>query len=307
MKRLIMLIIGWMWLQRVWGGPYTVAEMKEMYEHVVPVINHDSLAYRAAAIERMLQEASYFADQLKLPTPHPIKLSDIRHRYISLPWYGIILGSNYPDTIFGSNIYNSKIPLEPRLRALKLTARGTFETTNCYFSFYDGGKIREVKRIDEHSVERYARRLDELIGKPSLINEAQAHELATQWLAAIDVDVARLDKQKWTVNQLRYLALGATNPVTLPLYYVRFGTIHYTNGPANHREFDEPIVEVEILGTTKELQDLTINDLSFSRRPLLLITNALDLLRTPDPPTKHLERPPPVQTTPATTGVQHPK
>lgn len=52
----------------------------------------------------------------------------------------------------------------------------------------------------------------------------------------------------------------------------------------------DPVVEVEILGTTKELQDLEINDTSFSHR-LLLITNALDLVRTPNPSAKQLRDP----------------
>ncbi len=292
MKRTIILIV-WCALAQMLcaNGKLTDAQMQEMYGGMIPEINHSTLAYRAAAMQKMLQEANYFADRLKLPTPHPIQVNDIRNPWIVQPWFGLIQDSNGPITSFGSNIYDSKLPREGRLRSLQLAAGGTIETTNFFFSFYDGGKIREVQRIDEHLMERYAHRLDELIGKPSLINEAQAHELATQWLAAVDVDVAALGKQKWTVNQLHYLARGATNYVTLPLYYVNFGSIHYTNGPENVKEFDEPMVEVEILGTTKELQDITINDLSFSRRPLLIISNALDLIRTPDPSVKQLKDP----------------
>jgi hypothetical protein len=52
---------------------------------------------------------------------------------------------------------------------------------------------------------------------------------------------------------------------------------------------NKPAVEMEILGTTKTLQELRINDLSFSRRPLLLITNALDLLRASNPSTLQLQ------------------
>jgi hypothetical protein len=63
----------------------------------------------------------------------------------------------------------------------------------------------------------------------------------------------------------------------------------------NLHAFDEPLVSVEVLGTTKELQELRINDkvnnTSFSHRPPLLITNALDLIRTPNPPVKQLQRP----------------
>jgi hypothetical protein len=55
------------------------------------------------------------------------------------------------------------------------------------------------------------------------------------------------------------------------------------------QDFDEPMVHVEILGTTKELQDITIHNGAFSRRPLLLITNALDLARMHDPVVKRME------------------
>jgi hypothetical protein len=296
MIRSIVISVLWcVWAQTVCAQTkLTEAQMREMYDEMIPVINHSTLAYRAAAMQKMLVEANYFADRLKLPTPHPIQISDTQYEHISPPWFSVLHetgDSHYPVSIFGSNIFNSNIPREARLRALQIAAGGTIETTNFVFSFYDGGKIREVLCLDEHDMERYAKRLDELIGKPSLINEAQAHELATQWLAAVDVDVAALDKRKWTVNQLHYTAHGATNAVTLPLYYVSFGSIHYTNGPENRKEFDEPIVEVEILGTTKELQNLTFNDLSFSRRPLLIITNALDLIRTPDPSVKELKNP----------------
>ena len=150
--------------------------------------------------------------------------------------------------------------------------------------------------MSEHAVEYYARNLDELVGKPSLIDTNGAYQLATQWLAAVDVDVAALEKASGplikgghSINQLHYLVQGATNAVTLPLFYVDFGSKHYPASD-NLKAFDKPLVSVEVLGTMKELQELEINDPSFSHRPLLLITNALDLICTPDPPVKHLER-----------------
>jgi hypothetical protein len=222
-------------------------------------------------------------------------MRDIKMGYtwIPAPWMSVIHETNelhYPVSRFGSNIYNASISREARLRALEIGADGTIETTNIFFSVYHG-RLGEVMRISEHSIERYARDLDQLVGKPSLINDAQAHQLATQWLATVDIDVAALEKQKWVVHQLRYLAKGATDAVTLPLYYVDFGSVHYhfgTNAP-NMQDFDEPMVHVEILGTTKELQDITIHNGAFSRRPLLLITNALDLARMHDPVVKRME------------------
>jgi hypothetical protein len=257
---------------------------------VISNINHPSLAFRREVISRMLEEANYFAERLKLPTPHPIQMTDIRYTFVSPPWYCVINETEFPywpATIFTNKIFDSSIPREQRLRAIKFGVRGTIETTNFFFSF-ERGRLWEVERLSEHEVKRYAHNLDDLVGKPSLIDTNGAYQLATQWLASVNVDVTALERQfPHSVNQLHYQPRGATNAVVLPLYYVDFGL--------NPIHRDSP-VEVEILGTTKELQELIINDLSFSRRPLMPITNALELIRTPNPPKKRLQPMPNVQT-----------
>jgi len=257
---------------------------------VISNINRPSLAFRAAVISRMTEEANYFAERLKLPTPHPLRMTDVRYTYVSPPWYSVINQTNFPYwplTIFTNKIFDSGIPREQRLWAIKIGVNGTIETTNFFFSF-NHGRIWDVQRLSEHTVGRYAHNLDELVGKSSLIDTNGAYQLATQWLAAVDIDVTALERQfPHTVNQLHYLPRAATNEVVLPLYYVDFGLrpIH-RNSP----------VEVEILGATKELQELIINDLSFSRRPAMLIPNALDLIRATDPPLTQLKLLPKVQT-----------
>jgi hypothetical protein len=279
----------------------TTNQTQEMYHGMVPLIGRTTMAYRAAVVQKMLEEANYFDSRLKLPTPHPIKITDLQNQYTAVddPWSSVIHETNgihYPVSRFGSNIYNAQIPREARLRALEIAASGTIETSNFVFYFYNG-RVREVMRIATHEVERYARHLDELVGQPSLIDQAQAKQLATQWLTALGVEPAALASQKATVNQLRYLQKGTAKPVTLPLYYVDFGAIHFhfgTNAP-NMKDFDEPVFHVEILGTTKELQDITINDGPFSGRPLLLIHNAIDLAEMPDPPPKYPEISPEVK------------
>lgn len=280
----------------VWAdSELTGAQNAEMLA-MVTNINHAGLAYRAAVITRMLTEANWVADQLKLPTKRLIRIEDVQDDYICLPWFSVLHGTNrFPDTVFGTNIFNADISREARLHALKVGLYGRIDTTNFEFGF-DQGRLLHVMRVGEPNVEYYANRLDDLVGKPSLINDVQAYELATQWLAAVEVDMTALGKLKWTVNQLHYLPHGATNAVALPLYYVDFGTKHFSANN-NLKSFDKPLVSVEILGTTKELQDLTIAyDPSISRRPLLLITNVLDLIRTPDPPMKRLQSSPTVQT-----------
>ena len=274
----------------VWAdSELTGAQNAEMLA-MVTNINHAGLAYRATVIPRMLVEANWAADRLKLPTKYPIQVTDVQDDYICLPWFSVLHGTNrFPDTIFGTHIFDSNIPREARLRALKVGLYGRIGITDFKFGF-DQGRLLHVMRLSEPNMEYYANKLDDLIGKPSLINDAQAHELATQWLAAVDVDMTALGKLKWTVNQLHYLPRGTTNAVMLPLYYVDFGLKHYHWPPGSSmKDFDEPLVSVEVLGTTKELQELKINDPSFSHRPLLLITNVLDLVRTPNPSVKRLQ------------------
>jgi hypothetical protein len=252
---------------------------------LVKEVNHSTLAYRAAVIQQMLNEANYFSERLKLSTPHPIQMTDVRYPLITPPWFSVVQGTNFVHFFYSTNT-----PREQRLRALKIGASGTIDIrTNFVFCFSEG-KLREVTRLSEHDVERYANNLDALVSKPSLIDTNGAYQLATQWLAAVDIDMTALNKLKWKVNQLHYLLRGATNTITLPIYYVDFGNKHYT-ASGNLHAFDEPLIQVEILGTTKELQDLTINDLSLSRRLLLLITNALDLIRTPNPTVRQLQNP----------------
>jgi hypothetical protein len=57
---------------------------------VISNINRPSLAFRAAVIPRMLEEANYFSDRLKLPTPHPIQMTDIQYPYVSPPWFSVV-------------------------------------------------------------------------------------------------------------------------------------------------------------------------------------------------------------------------
>jgi hypothetical protein len=252
-------------------------------------VNHAGLTYRATVIRQMLQEANWAAGRLNLPIKHPIQIEDVLDDYTGLPWFSVLQSTNqFPDTIFGTHIFDTSIPREERLRALKIGISGRINITDFQFTF-DRGRLRTITRMDDPETERYSRRLVELAGKPSLIDSNGAYQLATQWLAALDVDVPALEKQfGHSVNQLRYLPSGATNAVLLPLYYVGLGT---NNTPKWKPASYDPAVEVEILGTTKELQDLEINDPSFSHRPLLLITNALDLIRTPNPSPKQLQNP----------------
>jgi hypothetical protein len=250
------------------------------------------LAYEAVAVQMMLREANHVAERLKLPTSHPIQLTGIRYPYISPPWYSMLKETSppfWPITVFSNHIFDTNIPREQRARAFKICLRGTIETTNLLFAF-DRGRLSDVERISENRFQYCSTDLDKLVGKTSLINDIEAHEMATQWLAAVDINVAALEKKyPPEVHHLKFTPENSTNAVELPIYFVTWGWI---GAPIS----SEPLAEVKILGTTKELVELSFpglfrfSDASFSERPPLLITNAIDLIQMGTPPLKHLER-----------------
>ena len=259
---------------------------------MIHIVNHTTLPYKATMLQQMLAEANRASDRLQLPMRRPIQKDDLADLFIPFPWYCVVHETNapyFPVTVFGRDICDTNIPIELRLHALKFGVDGRIDTTNFEFGFMEG-KLTHVMRLSDPMTEYYAHDLDKLVGQPSLIDTNGAYQLATQWLAAVDVDMTALNKLKWTVNQLHYKTRGATNYVTLPLYYVDFGSKHHA-AFGNLKAYDEPLVSVEVLGTTKELQEILIKEPAFSRRPQLLLTNALDLVRTPNPPMKQFESP----------------
>lgn len=236
-----------------------------------------SLAYRAAVAPRMLAEVNWFSDKLQLPTPHPIQPSDIKNIHIIAPWY-----SGFDQGLLNTNIASTAA----RLLAAKVTVRGVMETTNLFFSFKKG-KLWNVCRMENGRNYIDDEKLAKWQNMPSLINESQACQLAAQWLAAADTDMAALAKLKPTVHQLRYLPRGSTNAIMMPFYYVDFGTKRFH---AENIDSDEPLIEVKILGVTKELMELNIADETLSRRAEMVITNAIELSRIPNPPMMQLQR-----------------
>lgn len=159
---------------------------------------------------------------------------------------------------------------------------GTIETTNFLFAFYQEGILYDVCRMENGENYLAVSKYEELAVTPSLLNGIQAYQLATQWLTAVSVDVVGLErKHKAIISQQPFhYPRSGTNVVLLPIYYVSWG------------EGDTPPVRITLLGTTKELMELRLEDSSFSRRPPLVVTNAWELNSIPDPPVKQLQRVP---------------
>lgn len=291
MKNLFFLIICCLALVQLSCGQdtrpkITDAESQELLkiikdEHLM----RNSLAYQSTAVQRMLEEANYCAVQLKLPVPHPLKISDISEIYVTSLW-----GSKIEDT--------NLVSIIERVRRAKYAVGGSIWMTNFCF-FFNTGRLWSIANRTQH-MERFD--LYPLWARtPSIIVSNEAVQIATQWLAWIDVDVDTLSKkypakieQQWFWNQpglnVHHLP-GDTNKTMLPIFNVTWGN---------------DAAQVRVLGTTKELMELRVGDAGLSSRPLLIITNAIELNNIPDPQIKKLERQLPSKTTntaPATSPI----
>ncbi len=147
---------------------------------------------------------------------------------------------------------------------------GHLTTARYDFQFDTAGKLQTLLRFSlvwppEPIETTYGR----LFKSPSLLDTNSAYQLATQWLAQLSVDVAALEaKYTASVGQQEWSnkSKDPSKPVYLPVYLVRWRAGR-----------SKQAAEVHILGTTKELLMLRIDDPSFSSRAPLVITEPAEL------------------------------
>jgi hypothetical protein len=202
-----------------------------------------SAAYKWIAIAVMLTEINHCVKQLNLPC-------------------GCILNDNVRVAHVG------------RPDLFKFSGR--IETDNYFFVFYKSGRLSYIVRKGK---------LKDVVKRSTtatnLISNDQAYNLASQWLASIDVDVARLEQNNKPTVRQRFVY---DNPVPMnsPL----------TNGPMTWQpyfdvrwgDWNRPTISVVLNGETKELESIRQEVDSYSRRPkeLILGKNIKMLLEIPD-------------------------
>ena len=75
MKRIIAIVLCCIWAPMMrCQTQFTEAQRQEMLA-MATELHHETLAYRAAVMQKMVEEANFFAYRLKLPTPHPIRVT----------------------------------------------------------------------------------------------------------------------------------------------------------------------------------------------------------------------------------------
>lgn len=276
------------------------AEMKELEIMRINLDHGSGVAWRAAMSHVMLIKANWLANRLNLPISRPIQTSDVHSWDIEPPWDRVLCQypAWFPDTVFGTNLYNTNFSRLQRILALKFGVEGVLDTPAFEFSF-NNGQLTEILRADasqgERHVDRTPGRSSEATVQPSIDKNAEVYQLATQWLAAVDVNLIMLEKSRLSqpVHQAEYQPDGTLLPQTV--YFVDWGTNYYGLDSLYktwHTNEWHPAVTVEMT-EKKELLKLYIGDPTFFRNPPMLIPSRTvwQLVHTPDPPLQYLRTP----------------
>jgi hypothetical protein len=249
------------------------------------------LAWRAGLIRAMLIKANWLANRLNLPIRRPIYTTDIQRWQIVPPWFSALVRDPvwFPDTVFGTALYNTNFPRLQRILALKFALKGNIVTPPYSFSFTDG-QVWDILHLDPKESDRYADRFASRINESQATpNEAaQVYQLATNWLAAVDVNLDMLEHSRLPHPVHKAL-------VPQPVYYVDWGTNFY--GLYNiyktwHTNEWHPAVTVKI-GPHHELLEMYVGDATFFRDPPMLIPSKTvwKLVHTPNPSYEQLRNP----------------
>jgi len=190
--------------------------------------------YRKEALGLIIQEANDIAQKLNLPEELPITESNLVEAYITPP------------------------------RMVKI-GFGNITTSNYVYYVTVGDKFSSLVRTDSNRVR------DELKQKHSLpvsqMDTNAAYQLATQWLAAVSIDVNALNRDcNLTIRAWTPEGEGSKN--FIPLYRV-----YWTEKSGGGRG---GVAGVELIEPTKILQQLYVKKSEYILRPSLQITN-LDL------------------------------
>lgn len=217
---------------------------------------HTTTAYQTAAFQLMVGEANFAAKQLDLKERLPITITQSSNEWnISPPPWGV---------------------------------GGSVLTSNYVYRF-EKGRLTSIKQRDwEERISPATTNLLEWTRQTSLIDSNGAYQLATQWLGSLSVDVAKLEQKDPAHVFQRSVPISTTSQNGEEIKEQRpvpFFEVGWSKQPPPFSYLSGSI-GVKILGTTQELLQLRIRDVSFFRNPPLQVTNASELLG-PLPPPRH--------------------
>jgi hypothetical protein len=236
-------------------GYKDIAQPTNLLPGVPPAYNSDGTyfywgerfttkAYQKAALNQVLEKANDAARELKLPEALPITVTNLAEVYIST--YG-----------------RSRIGTEPI---------GSVSTKNyCYCVSLDH-KLSYVEgtRQDQDAFKW----IEEYKWPLSRIDTNAPYQLATQWLDAVSMDVAGLNRDcEVHVVPDRYWDNPKLHQKTfVPIYEV------YWLSPLNRKKGYGDAASVRLFLPTKTLMSLRVEDPKYILRPPITFTNLAELL-----------------------------
>lgn len=207
------------------------------------------LAYKYVFVAVILAEINYCASRLELPIKQPVTKEDITFALVVPPFD-----------------HRVRSPFDPRFES-------RFDTEHYSFCSGPAGRIRFIINIDDIRGGRTLRQYQEDLGRlKSTIGTNEAYRIASNWLASIDVDMKRLEREHRPTTKQQSFVSWTNNKVEvpLPIFEVKWG------------DWNDPTVQVRISGTDGKLLRLRQEDDSYSGRPTNLIRNIDQLLAIPD-------------------------
>ncbi|HVV02044.1 MAG TPA: hypothetical protein VHH88_11825, partial [Verrucomicrobiae bacterium] len=192
------------------------------------------LAYKYVASSMMVAEANQCAQRLKLPGKFPMDRGQLRKLYIAPP--------------------------------LLMGFMGAIDTDQWSFGFSEYGRIRYVTRLGFFEDRPLPELQNRLAAIPANTSTNTAYEMATNWLAAMAVDVSALEAAYPPDALQHFFYAGGGGKILLPIFDVVWEV------PGKRA------VIVTLYGPTGDLLQLREEDESFSRQPPRHVKNIQSLL-----------------------------
>ncbi len=217
-------------------------------------MNPPSLAFTLVALSYLLGEADYHVHQLNLPCPSLLQRTNLA---------------------------------EARVVGGKERFLAYVTTTNYSFAFHEDGFLHTLAKRRPPDADAHIPEYHKFLAQQySELDTNGAHQLATQWLAAVGVDVQRLEEMY--AHQVTFPKLDKAVKVVhgsraektrvVPRFWITWGKF----GSPGLDPGAPYAAQVELIGPTKELAELAVCVRSLSSRPPIAVPGEGVLMSLPN-------------------------
>jgi hypothetical protein len=204
-------------------------------------------AYQREAFKLVLQEANRVAKELRLPEKLPITETDLVEAVV---------------TPFGFNYLHQRI--------------GSVTTKQyCYFVSY-GNKFNDLEGT--HQTEDCYKFQDSYTWPVSRVNTNEAYQLATQWLAAVHMDVKAMERDCRITIKPDNVYVHPPRGKFVPIYDISWVRKGYVPNGDVRNMISNDVASVMLFTPTKTLLQLDVMDPKYILRKPLVFTNLDSLL-----------------------------